>query len=154
MIKFSFEVPDVGSPWRDTWDRVYQLNPVTISEMDLCYKFFGASVELVVDDVEIISNEGHVTLVDLALSLCHALSRLSSGEDAGIGFTENAEVIRLRREADLVIITSSKDQWQVSVKQEELTGAFTDFLRRIHAFLTVNFPGLADNPTIQRFSPE
>ncbi|WP_406158900.1 hypothetical protein OG298_16295 [Streptomyces sp. NBC_01005] len=69
--------------------------------MGLCYKYFGVSTELVVDEVEVISNEGHVTLVDLALSLCHALSCLSSGEDTAIGFTEDDEVIRLRREEDL-----------------------------------------------------
>ncbi|NUK51711.1 hypothetical protein HRW14_15800 [Streptomyces lunaelactis] len=154
MIRFSFEVPNAESAWRDTWDRAFQVNPEAISEMDLCYKYFGVSVELVVDEVEVISSDGHVTLVDLALSLCHALSRLSAGEDTAIGFTEDDEVIRLRREADLVAITSSKHQWQVSVEQEELVGAFVDFLREAHARLTVNVPGLADNPVVQRFSPE
>ncbi|WDO04695.1 hypothetical protein ME763_03035 [Streptomyces murinus] len=154
MIHFSFKVPNAGSPWRDTWDRAFQVNPATISEMDLCYKYFGVTVDLAVDEVEIISSEGHVTLVDLALSLCHALSRLSAGEDTAIGFTEDDEVIRLRRETDLVAITSSKHQWQVSVEQEELVGAFVDFLREAHARLTVNIPGLADNPVVQRFSPE
>ncbi|MEV1247036.1 hypothetical protein [Nonomuraea sp. NPDC049750] len=154
MIRFSFEVPKAGSPWRDTWDRAFQVNPAAISEMDLCYKYFGVSAELVVDEVKVISSEGHVTLVDLALSLCHALSRISSGEDTAIGFTEDDEVIRLRRKADQVEITSSKHQWQVSVEQEELVGAFDDFLREAHTRLTENVPGLADNPVIQRFSPE
>lgn len=154
MIHFSFEVPKVGSAWRDTWDRALQVKPATISEMDLCYKYFGVSAELVVDEVEVISSEGHVTLVDLALSLCHAVSRLSAGEDTAIGFTEDDEVIRLRREEDLVVMTSSKHQWQVSMEQEELVGTFVDFLREAHARLTANIPGLADNPVIQRFSPE
>ncbi|MFF7553702.1 hypothetical protein ACFZA9_12540 [Streptomyces olivaceus] len=154
MIHFSFEVPKAGSPWRDTWDRATQVNPAAISEMDLCYKYFGVSAELVVNEIKVISSEGYVTLVDLALSLCHALSRLSSGEDAAIGFTEDDEVIRLRRESGLVEITSSKHQWQVSVEQEELVDAFGDFLRGAHARLTENVPGLVDNPAIQQFSPE
>ncbi|MER5429659.1 hypothetical protein [Streptomyces sp. NPDC002588] len=154
MIQFSFEVPKAGSPWRDTWDKAFQVNPAAISETDLCYKYFGVSAELVVGEVEVISSEGHLTLVDLALSLCHALSRLLSGEDAAIGFTEDDEIIRLRRDAGLVEITSSKHQWRVSVEREELVGAFGDFLREAHARLTGNVPGLADNPVIQRFSPE
>ncbi|MFF9790104.1 hypothetical protein [Streptomyces bacillaris] len=154
MIHFSFEVPNAGSPWRDTWDRAFQVNPATINEMDLCYKYFGVTVDLAVDEVGIISSEGHVTLVDLSLSLCHALSLLSAGEDTAIGFTEDDEVIRLHREDGLVKITSSKHQWQVSVEREELVGSFVNFLRDAHACLTTNIPGLADNPVVQRFSPE
>lgn len=40
------------------------------------------------------------------------------------------------------------------MEQEELVGAFVDFLREAHAHLTENIPGLVDNPVIQRFSPE
>ncbi|WP_159391226.1 hypothetical protein [Streptomyces viridochromogenes] len=82
------------------------------------------------------------------------MSRLSSGEDAAIGFTEDDEVIRLRREDGLVEITSSKHQWRVSVEREGLVGAFGDFLREVHACLAENVSGLADNPVIKRFSPE
>ncbi|MFJ7961591.1 hypothetical protein ACIQ62_35390 [Streptomyces sp. NPDC096319] len=95
-----------------------------------------------------------MTLVDLALSLRHALNRLSSGEDSAIGFTENDEVIRLRREGDLVAITSSNHEWRVSVDREELVGAFIEFLREAHSRLTGSIPGLVDNPVIQGFSPE
>ncbi len=97
MIHFSFEPPVPGSPWRDTWDKACQFSPSVISEIDLFYKYFGVRAELVVDGVEVISGQGYLTLVDLALSLRHALNRLSSGEDSAIGFTENNEVIRLRR---------------------------------------------------------
>ncbi|MES0835630.1 hypothetical protein [Nocardiopsis tropica] len=154
MIHFSFEVPNVGSPWRDTWDRAFQVNPATISEMDLCYKYFAVTVNIAVDEVDIISSERHATLVDLALSLCHALGRILAGEDAEIGFTEDDEIIRFRVEAALVAITSSKHQWRLSVEQEELVGAFAGFLREVHSRLTENVPGLAGNPVVQRFSPE
>jgi hypothetical protein len=154
VIHFSFEVPNVGSPWRDTWNRAFQVNPANISEMDLCYKYFAVTVDIAVDEVEIISSERHVTLVDLALSLCHVLGCLLAGEDAAIGFTEDDEVIRFRVEAALVAVTSSKHQWRVSVEEEELVGAFVDFLREAHSRLTENVPGLAGNPIVQRFSPE
>ncbi|MGW5292002.1 hypothetical protein [Streptomyces bacillaris] len=154
MIHFSFEPPSPGSPWRDTWDKACQVSPAAISEMDLCYKYFGVHAELVVDGVEVVSGQGYVTLVDLALSLRHALNRLSSGEDSAIGFTENDEVIRLRRDGDLVAITSSKHEWRVSVDREELVGAFIEFLREAHSRLTEFIPGLVDNPAIQGFSPE
>ncbi|MGW0825059.1 hypothetical protein [Streptomyces sp. NPDC002845] len=153
MIQFSFEAPGAGSPWRDTWDKVRQVSPATISEMDLCYKYFGVRAELVVDGVEVISDQGYVTLVDLALSLRHALNRLSSGEDAAIGFTENDEVIRLRREGGLVVVTSSKHEWRVPIDREELVGAFVAFLREAYSRLTEHVPGLADNPVIRGFSP-
>ncbi|MCW5253782.1 hypothetical protein [Streptomyces sp. SHP 1-2] len=154
MIHFSFEPPGPGSPWRDTWDKVRQVSPAAISEMDLCYKYFGVRAELVVDGVEVISGQGYLTLVDLALSLRHALNRLSSGEDSAIGFTENDEVIRLRREGDLVVITSSKHEWRVSVDREELVGTFVEFLREAYSHLIGFAPGLADNPAIRGFSPE
>jgi len=154
MIQFSFEAPGAGSPWRDTWDKARQVSPTSISEMDLCYKYFGVRAELVVDGVEVISGQGHVTLVDLALSLRHALNRLSLGGDAAIGFTENDEVIRLRRDGDRVVITSSKREWRVSVEREELVGAFIEFLREAHSRLTEFVPGLTDNLVIQGFTPE
>ncbi|MEV5546288.1 hypothetical protein AB0L35_09095 [Streptomyces sp. NPDC052309] len=154
MIHFSFEPPGSGSPWRDTWDKAHQVSPAAISEMDLCYKYFGVRAELVVDRVEVISKQGYLTLVDLALSLRHALNRLSSEEDSAIGFTENDEVIRLRREGDLVVITSSKHEWRASVDREELVDAFVEFLREAHSSLTGFIPGLADNSVIRRFFPE
>ncbi|MEU1081602.1 hypothetical protein ABZ368_15390 [Streptomyces sp. NPDC005908] len=154
MIHFSFEPPGPGSPWRDTWDKACQVSPSAISEMDLCYKYFGARAKLVVDGVEVISGQGYLTLVDLALSLRHALNRLSLGEDSAIGFTENDEVIRLRREGDIVAITSSKHEWRVSVDREELVDAFVEFLREAYSRLTGFAPGLADNPVIWGFSPE
>ncbi|MFI6285085.1 hypothetical protein ACIBCM_10045 [Streptomyces sp. NPDC051018] len=154
MIHFSFEPPGSGSPWRDTWDKACHVSPAAISEIDLCYKYFGVRVELVVDGVEVISGQGYLTLVDLALSLRHSLNRLSSGEDSAIGFTENDEVIRLRREGDRVVITSSKHDWRVPVDREELVGSFVEFLRAAHFNLTGFIPGLADNPVIRGFSPE
>ncbi|MFE7129728.1 hypothetical protein ACFVIM_02600 [Streptomyces sp. NPDC057638] len=154
MIHFSFEPPGSGSPWRDTWGKACQVSPAAISEIDLCYKYFGVRVELVVDGVEVISGQGYLTLVDLALSLRHALNRLSSGEDSAIGFTENDEVIRLRREGDRVVMTSSKHDWRVSVDREELAGAFVEFLREAHSRLTGFVPELADNPVIRVFSQE
>ncbi|MFT9790233.1 hypothetical protein ACMZ5E_28910 [Streptomyces rhizosphaericola] len=154
MIHFSFEPPGPGSPWRDTWDKACQVSPSAISEMDLCYKYFEVRAELVVDGVEVISGQGYLPLVDLALSLRHALNRLSSGEDSAIGFTENDEVIRLRREGDLVVITSSKHDWRVSVDREELVDTFLEFLREAYYHLTGFTPGLANNPVIRVFSPE
>ncbi|MER7080011.1 hypothetical protein [Saccharopolyspora kobensis] len=154
MIHLSFELPIVGSPWRDTWDRATQVNPAVISEMDLCYEYFGVRAEFVADGVEVISGEGCVTLVDLALSLRHALNRLSSGEDSAIGFTENDEVIRLGYGGDRVVIASSKHEWRVSVDREELLGAFFEFLREVYRHLTEFIPALADNPVIWGLSPE
>ncbi|WND32827.1 hypothetical protein RI578_42455 (plasmid) [Streptomyces sp. BB1-1-1] len=154
MIYFSFEPPGSGSSWRDTWDKACKVSPAAISEIDLCYKYFGVHVELVVDGVEVISGQGYLTLVDLALSLRHALNRLSSGEDSAIGFTENDEVIRLRREENRVVITSSKHDWRVSADHEELVGVFAEFLREAHSCLIEFIPGLAVNPVIRGFSPE
>ncbi|GGL66774.1 hypothetical protein GCM10010129_07750 [Streptomyces fumigatiscleroticus] len=93
MIHLSFSLPEPGSPWRRTWEVAKQGDPAGLAEIDLRYKFFGVNVEMVVDDVEIISKRRFVTLVDLALSLSHAERRISSGEDAAFGFTESEEVV-------------------------------------------------------------
>ncbi|MEU0570856.1 hypothetical protein ABZ297_36430 [Nonomuraea sp. NPDC005983] len=122
--------------------------------MELRYKYFGANVELIVDDIEIISKKKFVTLVDLALSVSHAAKRLSSGEDAALGFTESEEVILLRRDGDLVTISSSKRHWRVSAVHEELSDAFNGFVRQVHSRLIDDIPELAANPVIQRLSTE
>jgi hypothetical protein len=154
VIHLSFSVPEPGSPWRDTWDGARDGDPARIAEIDLLYKHFGVNVEMTVDDVEVISRRRFVTLVDLALSLDHAARRLSSGEDAAFGFTESEEVVHLRRDGALVHVTSTKRPWQVTAGTEELTGAFSGFVREAYARLTSEIPGLAGNPVVRRLLPE
>jgi hypothetical protein len=154
MLHISFNLPEAGSPWRKTWDSAKQGDPATISEMDLRYRYCGVNASMVVEGVEVISNRRSVTLVDLALSLFHAGNRISAGEDAVIGFTESAEVIRLRHDDDRIVITSSKHSWQTSVDRGELLSAFTGFLQDAYMRLTAEVPGLAENQVIQRFAPK
>ncbi|MFJ9617992.1 hypothetical protein [Streptomyces noursei] len=153
MIHLSFNAPAPGAPWRKTWDSVSRVDTENISEMDLRYKHFGASVDMTIGDVEIISKNRFVTLVDLALSISHAIGRLSAGEDAALGFTESEEVIHLRRDGDLVEISSTKRPFVVSVENGELVRAFEGFLEGVHSHLTTSFPGLIENPVIRRLSP-
>ncbi|MFG3437737.1 hypothetical protein ACGF0J_10905 [Nonomuraea sp. NPDC047897] len=152
MIYLTFKVPSAESPWRKTWDSVNQVDPGELNEIDIRYKYFGANVHLLIDDVEVVSKKRFVTLVDFALSISHAVKRLSSGEDAAIGFTESEEVIRLHSDDSLVAISSSKHSWEVSVDREEFIVVLTDFLRQVHSRLMAEFPWLAADPVIQRFS--
>jgi hypothetical protein len=154
MIHLSFSLPELSSPWRRTWEGARQGDPAGIAEIDLRYKCFGVNVEMVVGGVEVISKRRFVTLVDLALSLSHAESCISSGEDAAFGFTESEEVIHLRRDGDLIVVTSSKRPWRVTVEPEELAGAFSDFLREAHSRLTSEIPELVAHPVIRKFLPE
>lgn len=155
MIRLSFTPPAPESPWRRTWEDAKQGDPACLTEMDLRYKYFGANVELVVDGQEVISARRFVTLVDLALSLAHAMRRISAGEDAAIGFTESEEVIHLRRDGEeRIAVTSSKQPWAASVGSEELLGAFSGFVRDAYARLTAEIPGLGANQVIRRLSPE
>ena len=154
MIHLSFSLPEPGSPWLKTWDNARQCNPAVIAEMDLRYKYFGVNFELVVGDIEVVSKKRFVTLVDLALSLSGAVKRISSGDDAAFGFTESEEVIHLRRDGDLVTVSSSMRPVQVSVRREELVDEFVRFLRAAHSRLAAEVPGLSANPVIQQFSPE
>ncbi|GAA0386232.1 hypothetical protein [Streptomyces luteireticuli] len=154
MIHLSFSLPESSSPWRRTWEEAKQVDPAGIAEIDLRYKHFGVNVELIVDGVEVISKRRFVTLVDLALSLSHVKRRISSGEDAAFGFTESEEVIHLCREDDLVVVTSSKRSWRVTVEPEELANSFSSFLREAHSRLISEVPGLAANPAIRQFLPE
>lgn len=154
MIHLSFSLPESSSPWRKTWDSARQGDPAAIAEIDLRYKHFGVNFELAVGDVEIVSKKRFVTLVDLALSLSGAVKRISSGEDAAFGFTESEEVIHLRRDGDLISVSSSKRLVQASVGREELVAEFIRFLQEAHSRLAAEIPGLSANPIIQRFSPE
>jgi hypothetical protein len=154
VIHLSFSHPEPGSPWLKTWDSAKQGDPAAISEIDLRYKYFGVNFELVVGDVEIVPKKRFVTLVDLALSLSSVLERISSGQDAAFDFTENEEVIHLRRDGDLVAVSSSTRPVQASAESEELVGEVVQFLRTAHSRLVAEIPELSANPVIQRFSPE
>jgi hypothetical protein len=154
VIHLSFSLPEPGSPWLKTWDSAKQGDPAAITEMDLRYKHFGVNLELTVGDVEIVSKRRFVTLVDLALSLSGVVERISSGEDAAFGFTESEEVIHLRRDGDLIAVSSSMRPAQASVEREELVGEFVRFLQAAYSRLVAEIPELAANPVIQRFSPD
>ncbi|MEU6759850.1 hypothetical protein [Streptomyces sp. NPDC046685] len=122
--------------------------------MDLRYKYFGVRAEMIVNNVEVVSKSGFVTLVDLALSVAWAVKRLAVGQDAAFNFTEGAEIIRLRHEGNLITLSSSLKPWTVSVGREQLVEALGEFLRKAHTCLVSDVPELAGNAVIQRFSPE
>lgn len=105
------------------------------------------------DEVEIISDSGHVTLVDLALSVRHALGRLALGEEASLGFTESADVIRLVRDGDLVLVSTSVDGLSASIDYVELVTSFSEFLQKAYTCLVSRAPGLARNLTIRKVNP-
>ncbi|WP_411104985.1 hypothetical protein [Streptomyces sp. cmx-4-9] len=154
MIEFSFTLPEPESPWHTTWDRVQQVNTADISEMDLRYKHFGVRAQLTINDVEVISNRGFITLVDLALSVSWVGKCLAAGEDSAFNFTEGAEVIRLHVEGDRIAMSSSVKPWATSVAREQLLEAFAELRNEAHACLTARVPGIADHPVIRRFAPD
>ncbi|MEW1640156.1 hypothetical protein AB0469_39615 [Streptomyces sp. NPDC093801] len=150
MIDLSFSLPESASPWRRTWDGAKQGDPAGIAEIDLRYKYFGVNVEMVVDDVEIISKRRFVTLVDLALSLRGVAERISRGEDAAFGFTESEEVISLRQAGDSISVSSSKKPGQASVARGELLEKISGFLQSAHSQLVEEIPELDENPVVRR----
>lgn len=154
MIRLSFTPPEPGSPWYRTWDKAKQGDPANATDTDLQYKFFDVNVEMIVNDVEIISNRRFITLVDLSLSFAYTAKRILSGENAAFGFTESDEVIHLHNNGNLVTISSSKKPWRVSVDRKELTDALLNFSQQAYNHLVSEVPPLRENPTIQRFSPE
>jgi hypothetical protein len=77
-----------------------------------------------------------------------------AGEDAELGFTESAEIIYLRRDDDLVVVSSSNRPVKGSVAREELLSEFIRFLRVAYHRLVTEVPGLSENPIIRRFSPD
>ncbi|MEV6669349.1 hypothetical protein [Streptomyces sp. NPDC051162] len=152
MINLSFSLPEPASPWRRTWDGAKQGDPAGIAEIDLRYKYFGVNVEMVVDDVEIISKKRFVTLVDLALSLRGVVERISRGEDAAFGFTESEEVIRLRQAGDSISVSSSKKPEQASVASGELLEKISEFLQSAHSRLVEEIPELGENLIVRRIT--
>jgi hypothetical protein len=154
LIRLAFYLPGPGSAWLKTWDAVRQGDPAVMTEMYLRYKYCGVEFELTVGGVEIISRKRFVTLVDLALSLSSVVKRISTGEDAAFGFTESEEVIHLRQDGNLVVVSSSKRSLQGSVGREELIEEFRKFLREAFSRLIQEVPEFSANPVIRRISPE
>ncbi|MHA6759590.1 hypothetical protein [Streptacidiphilus sp. PAMC 29251] len=152
MIDFSFSLPESSSPWRRTWDEAKQGDPTGLAEIDLRYKYFGVNVEMVMNDVEIISKRRFVTLVDLALSLRGVVERISHGEDAAFGFTESEEVISLRQVGDSISVSSSKKPGQASVARGELLEKISGFLQSARSQLIEEIPELDGNPVIRRIA--
>ena len=150
MIRLSFCLPEPGSSWFMTWEAAKQGDPASISEIDLRYKYFGVNVEMVVDDVEMISKKRFVTLVDMALSISEVVARISRGEDAMFGFTESEDVIRLHREVNSVSVESSRTGKCASVSRDELIDTFSTFLREVHSRLINEVPRLGENSTIRK----
>lgn len=154
MITLSISLLDPGSPWLRTWDDVRGVDPATLSEMDLRYKYFGVGFRLAVGGIEIIPQGKVVTLVDLMFSLSFALESILSGQDAAFDFTEYDDIIRLRQESDLVIVSSSKGSVEGSVNREEFLGEAVRFLGECFSRLVAEVPELSINPTIQRLRLE
>ncbi|MEU6073200.1 hypothetical protein [Micromonospora sp. NPDC047074] len=118
--------------------------------MDLRYKYFGAQVDFVIDDMTVISKAGHVTLVDLALSLWHVEGRLASGEDAAFGFTEDHEVIRLTGPGLVLTVQSSLRPGSARARRQALIPELAAFREAVYERLVDEVPGLAGNPVIQK----
>lgn len=150
MIRLRFRLPQPGSPWRETWEDAKSQDAAAIGETTLRYSYFGVNAELVVDGTQIISDEGFVTLVDLALSIAGAVARISAGADAAIGFTESDHVVRFHLDGDRVLVSSSRSSEQPSADREELLTEFSEFLIAARARLVAEIPGLGANPAIQR----
>jgi hypothetical protein len=150
MVSSSFDLPVPSSPWRRTWQAAERGDPSAIPEIDLRYKYFGVNAELVAGGVRIISKDGFVTLVDLALSLCRVAERLSRGENASFGFTEREEVISFHLDGETVTITSSKNPQPAVAARGELLAELRTFVRTAHARLVGEIPALAGNPVINR----
>ncbi|MBD0672640.1 hypothetical protein [Streptomyces sp. CBMA156] len=150
MISLSFSVPGPDSPWWSTWDEAKHLNPEAITETALRYKYFSVGAELAVGGAEFVSGRSFVPLVDLALSLAWVADRLAGGEEAAFGFTERAEVIRLRPAGDLVRVSSSAKPVEASAERTELLAKLAEFVDAAYARLIEEIPGLVGNPTIRR----
>ncbi|WP_143020502.1 hypothetical protein [Sinosporangium album] len=129
-------------------------NPADINETDLCYKYCAVNIEILIEDIEIISARSFVTLIDLALSFSHSMKCITIGEQGGFGFTEREEYISLRCAGDLAVATSSKRHWHATVEREELLEALRKFLQDAYSCLTSEIPELENNPVIRRLDQE
>jgi len=128
-------------------------DPVTISEMDLRYKYFGGRVEMVIGDIEFISKRSNITLVDLALSLRWVVDRISQGRDAVFGFTEKEDRVTLRWIDGNVAVESSPGEKYATAEPGELIAKLAEFTGLVYSKLLEAAPGMAENPTIQRIAP-
>jgi len=153
MMLLTFDLPEIGSPWCRTWDMARLVDPAGIAETDLRYKYFSSNVEMIVGGVVFVSKQNFVTLVDLALSFRSVVERISSGEDAAFGFTENDDVIRFRQNGESVLVSSSSGLGEVSISRENLLFGLSNFIQSAYIRLIEECPGLDRNPVILRIEP-
>lgn len=150
MIVLTFTLPPVGSAWRQTWSLPVNCDPLTVSEIDLRYKYFAANVELAVNGVVFIRPSRHEPVIDLGLSCKHVERRLALGEDAAFGFTERPEVIHIRGVGRLVWIESSELPLRAKAERSSLLVELARFRESVYRRLVDDVPGIGGNPVVQR----
>jgi hypothetical protein len=152
LVIFKYSVPDRTSPWWGTWERAGQGDLASASETDLRYKYFGASVTLSIGGVEVISPKRLVALVDLAFSIRVSAERIASGHDGAFGFTESEEVVRFRREGDLVHVSSSVRSVHAEASADEIVAQFVQFVWSVYWLLIERYPRLRENANFVRLA--
>ncbi|GGM79172.1 hypothetical protein GCM10011609_13660 [Lentzea pudingi] len=156
VITLTFDSPRVGAGAAESWDKVAGLEAGKIREIDLRYKLFKTEVIFEAGGVELIDGF-RLTLVDLALGVMTAVERLKSEEDSAISFTESADVIYFDNLGDIVqvryLVGNRVERVVAYVSIAELLKAMHAFVKNVYERLTTDFPGLAENPVIQRLAP-
>ncbi|MEV1285528.1 hypothetical protein [Micromonospora sp. NPDC049679] len=153
MIVLAFTLPPVGSAWRETWSLPVNRDPITVSEMDLRYKYFAANVEMTVNDVPFIRPSGPEPIIDLGLSFKWVEKRLALGEDVAFGFTEHHEVIHLRGAGPIVSIESSELPHRAEADRSTLLVELARFTESVYQRLVEDVAGIGGNPVVQRLRP-
>lgn len=154
-VKLIFEAPRAGAGAVDSWDKVAGLDLRKIRETDLRYKLFQVKVTFEAGGVALIEGS-RLTLVDIALGVDAAANLLRSGQDAAIGFTESADVIYIDYLGDVAqvryLVGNRAERDTVRVSIAELLKSMNLFVESAYESLIGEFPGLAENPVIQRFA--
>ena len=146
-------LPPVGSAWRETWSLPVNRDPITVSEMDLRYKYFAANVDMTVSGMPFIRPSGHHPIIDLGLSLKWVEKRLAVGDDAAFGFTEHLEVIHIRGAGPTVAIESSEFSYRAEADRSTLLAELARFTESVYQRLVQEVAGIGGNPVVQRLRP-
>jgi hypothetical protein len=141
-------IPGAASPWRSTWTFPLDTPAESLPDIDLHYRYFAAGVSLKMSGIDLIGPDQYVPLVDFLLLIARAIRRLGSDQDAGISFTENANVIRLLNRGSDVIVEAPHRSLTLTVSRQLLLDEFTEFLRAARIRLLQEVPGLVGHPLV------
>ena len=122
----------------------------SVRVLSLHYRYFYGDATFVINEVDLSTRGGFLTLVDFAVELDRIATALLANDDSAqvYNFTESDDSISFRRKQEVIEVSSSYAPGVASAGPSELSIEARLFLLRVLNDLIVRHPELGRNPYV------